>query len=87
MTNNEDTFILPLRTMIYNMKKPPKHFEDLVRGRFFKCAPGILMACKANTEGAQVGYLLKGGLQDVDADHWSSSCTSSPRFKDAVSVY
>ncbi|KAK3424326.1 hypothetical protein EUGRSUZ_F01126 [Eucalyptus grandis] len=87
MTYNEDTFILSLRTMIYNMKKPPKHFEDLVKGHFFKCAPDILMACKAYAEGAQVGCLLKGGVQDVDADHRSSSRTSSPRFKDTVSKY
>ncbi|KAF8024134.1 hypothetical protein BT93_F1360 [Corymbia citriodora subsp. variegata] len=87
MTYNEDTFILSLRTMTYVMKKPPKHFEDLVKGHFFKCAPDILMACKAYTQGAQVGCLLKGGVQDVDADHRSSSRTSSPRFKDTVSKY
>ncbi|XP_030442103.1 uncharacterized protein LOC115664295 [Syzygium oleosum] len=87
MQYNEDTFILSLRTMTYTMKRPPKHFEDLVVGHFFKCAPDILMACKAYVEGAQVGCLLKGGVQDVDADHRGSSRTSSGAFKDTVSKY
>ncbi|XP_030511927.1 probable ubiquitin-conjugating enzyme E2 25 isoform X1 [Rhodamnia argentea] len=87
MRYNEDTFILSLRTMTYTLKKPPKHFEDLIVGHFFKCAPDILMACKAYVEGAQVGCLLKGGIQDVDADHRSGSRTTSRAFKETVSSY
>lgn len=45
------------------------HFRNRVRD--------ILMACKAYTEGVQVGCLVRGGVQDVDEDN--DSC--SPQFK------
>ncbi|KAK9938114.1 hypothetical protein M0R45_014871 [Rubus argutus] len=60
---NEDTFILSLRTMVYMMKKPPKHFEDFVIGHFRNRAHDILGACKAYMDGAQVGCLVKGQVQ------------------------
>ncbi|KAF5730673.1 Ubiquitin-conjugating enzyme 25 putative isoform 1 [Tripterygium wilfordii] len=63
---NEDTFILSLWTMIYTMRMPPKHFEDFVRGHFYNRAHDILIACKAYMDGAQVGCLIKDGVQDVD---------------------
>ncbi|KAF5728312.1 Ubiquitin-conjugating enzyme 25 putative isoform 1 [Tripterygium wilfordii] len=77
---NEDTFILSLRTMIYTMRRPPKHFEDFVRGHFYKCAHDILVACKAYMDGAQVGCLVKGGVQDVDEG--DKSC--SDKFKGSL---
>ncbi|CAN0921736.1 Probable ubiquitin-conjugating enzyme E2 25 [Linum grandiflorum] len=43
-----------------------QHFEDLVKGHFNKRANDIMVACKAYTAGAQVGCLVKGGIQDVD---------------------
>ncbi|WCJ32185.1 Ubiquitin-conjugating enzyme family protein [Euphorbia peplus] len=63
---NENTFILSLKTMVYSMKKPPKHFEDFVLGHFHKYGRDILVSCKAYMEGVQVGCLVKGGVQDVD---------------------
>lgn len=51
------------------------HFRNRVRD--------ILMACKAYTEGVQVGCLVKGGVQDVD--EVSKSC--SAKFKKDVSSY
>ncbi|KAL3508670.1 hypothetical protein ACH5RR_028071 [Cinchona calisaya] len=63
---NENTFILSLTTMVYSIRRPPKYFEDLVAGHFFKRAHDILLACKACINGAQVGCLVKGGVQDVD---------------------
>ncbi|GKE45666.1 probable ubiquitin-conjugating enzyme E2 25 isoform X2, partial [Tanacetum coccineum] len=61
---NENTLILSLKTMVYTMRKQPKYFEDLVVGHFRH--RDILMACKAYTEGVQVGSLVRGGVQDVD---------------------
>ncbi|KAE9585193.1 hypothetical protein Lal_00017841 [Lupinus albus] len=80
---NEDTFILSLRTMVYMMRKPPKHFEDFVVGHFYNRARDILVACKAYMEGAQVGCLVKGGVQDVD----EGDKTCSKQFKDSLTGY
>ncbi|GAB2284523.1 Belongs to the ubiquitin-conjugating enzyme [Dionaea muscipula] len=54
---SEHIFLLSLKTMLYTMKRPPKHFENLVYGHFFKRAHTILAACKAYMDGAQVGSL------------------------------
>ncbi|XP_004295140.1 PREDICTED: uncharacterized protein LOC101302537 [Fragaria vesca subsp. vesca] len=77
---NEDTFLLSLTTMVYMMRRPPKHFEDFVVGHFRNRAHDILVACKAYMDGAQVGCLVKGGVQDVDEG--DKSC--SQRFKDSL---
>ncbi|KAK8648429.1 hypothetical protein V6N13_129182 [Hibiscus sabdariffa] len=77
---NEDTFILSLKTMVYSMRRPPKHFEDFVVGHFYQRAQDILVACKAYMDGAQVGCLAKGGVQDVDEG--DKSC--SRKFKDSL---
>lgn len=70
---NEKTFILNLRTMIYSMHNPPKHFEDFVVGYFVQSAEDILVACKTYIDGAQVGSLVSGGVQDVDEGDKSCS--------------
>ncbi|GJZ25813.1 probable ubiquitin-conjugating enzyme E2 26 [Tanacetum coccineum] len=80
---NENTLILSLKTMVYTMRKQPKHFEDLVVGHFRHRVRDILMACKAYTEGVQVGSLVRGGVQDVDEGE--ESC--SYKFKTDVVSY
>lgn len=80
---NEDIFILSLKTMMYTVRRPPEHFEDLVVGHFCNRAHDILVACKAYMDGAQVGSLVKGGVQDVDLS--DKSC--SKRFKDSLAGY
>ncbi|PIN22740.1 Ubiquitin-protein ligase [Handroanthus impetiginosus] len=70
---NERTFMHSLQTMVYNMRRPPKYFEDFVIGHFCKYARDILVSCKAYLEGAQVGCLVKGGVQDVDEGDKSCS--------------
>eukprot|EP00262_Sarcandra_glabra_P019415 TRINITY_DN7309_c0_g1_i1.p1 TRINITY_DN7309_c0_g1~~TRINITY_DN7309_c0_g1_i1.p1 ORF type:complete len:508 (+),score=68.71 TRINITY_DN7309_c0_g1_i1:241-1764(+) len=79
---NEDTFLLSCKTMLYTLKKPPKHFEDFVVGHFRKHAHSILVACKAYMDGAQVGCLVGGGVQDVDEG--DKSCSS--KFKSSLGV-
>ncbi|CDP05916.1 unnamed protein product [Coffea canephora] len=80
---NESTFILSLKTMAYNIRRPPKYFEDLIAGHFYKHARDILVACKAYMDGAQVGCLVKGGVQDVDEG--DKSC--SQHFKNSLAGY
>ncbi|GAA0162498.1 ubiquitin-protein ligase [Lithospermum erythrorhizon] len=61
---NESVFILSLKTMIYTLRRPPQHFEELVLGHFRVHAHDILSACKAYMEGASVGTVVKGKVQD-----------------------
>ncbi|VFQ66147.1 unnamed protein product [Cuscuta campestris] len=80
---NENTFILNLRTMIYSMQNPPKHFEDFVVGYFVQSAKDILVACKTYLDGAPVGSLVSGGVQDVDEG--DKSCSDG--FKKTVAGF
>ncbi|XP_034701869.1 putative ubiquitin-conjugating enzyme E2 38 [Vitis riparia] len=77
---NEDVFILSLKTMVYTIRRPPKHFEDFVVGHFRQRAHDILVACKAYKEGSQVGSMVKEGTQDVNEHEMSTS----HEFKEAV---
>lgn len=77
---NEETYILSIRTMLFIIRRPPKHFEDFVRGHFYKRAHDILVACKAYINGAQVGSLVEGGVQDLELS--DKSC--SDNFKQSV---
>ncbi|KAK1405335.1 Ubiquitin-conjugating enzyme like [Heracleum sosnowskyi] len=69
----ENAFIMSLKTMMYTLRRPPKHFEDFVAGYFRTNARHILLACKAYMEGAVVGSL---------ANNDQAGC--SLEFKDAV---
>lgn len=77
---NENVFVLSLKTMIYTLRRPPKHFESLVLGHFRVHAQDVLSACKAYMEGAPVGTVVKGKVQD---DALLNGATS-PAFKTAV---
>ncbi|XP_068638862.1 putative ubiquitin-conjugating enzyme E2 38 isoform X1 [Aristolochia californica] len=77
---NETTFVLSCKTMMYTLRRPPKHFEDFVVGHFQQRGHAILGSCKAYMDGAQVGCLASGGIQDVDEG--DKSC--SGEFRDAV---
>nr|AGO67241.1 ubiquitin-conjugating enzyme [Silene vulgaris] len=57
---SENAFLLSLKTMLYTMRNPPKKFEDLVYGHFYKRAHDILAACRAYLDGVQVGSFEKG---------------------------
>lgn len=66
---NENVFILSLKTMMYTLRRPPKHFEDFVAAHFRDCARNILAACKAYTEGVPVGSAAVGSvIEDVVQD-------------------
>ncbi|XP_020273660.1 putative ubiquitin-conjugating enzyme E2 38 isoform X1 [Asparagus officinalis] len=79
---NENTFLLSCKTMLYSLRRPPKHFEDFVAGHFRKRGRPILVACRAYLDGAQVGCLAGGGVQDVDEG--DKSC--SPDFRKSLNL-
>ncbi|ONK69125.1 uncharacterized protein A4U43_C05F19610 [Asparagus officinalis] len=58
----------------------PPHFEDFVAGHFRKHGRAILVACRAYLDGAQIGCLVEGGVQDVDEG--DKSC--SPEFRTSL---
>lgn len=58
-----------------------QHFEDLVKGHFRCHAVDILSACKAYIEGAPVGSVVNGIVQDLSATAEKSSVT----FRESVS--
>ncbi|GKC55950.1 hypothetical protein Tco_1083548 [Tanacetum coccineum] len=65
--------------MVYIMNKSPKNFENLVVGHFRNRVRDILMACKAYTEGVQVGCL---GVQEEDES--GENETSTIEFRNDV---
>ncbi|XP_028080304.1 putative ubiquitin-conjugating enzyme E2 38 [Camellia sinensis] len=76
---NEDVFILSLKTMMYTLRRPPKHFEDFVTGHFRLRAHDILSACKAYMAGAEVGSADEE-VQDTDKAEKNQTC----EFKAAI---
>ncbi|XP_074284886.1 putative ubiquitin-conjugating enzyme E2 38 isoform X2 [Silene latifolia] len=56
---SEDIFIKSLKKMMYTMRNPPQHFEDLVAGHFRVRAVDIMTACQAYAAGAEVSSDLK----------------------------
>ncbi|KAJ0102576.1 hypothetical protein Patl1_04667 [Pistacia atlantica] len=79
---NENTYLLSLKTMLYTMRRPPKHFQDFVVGHFYESAHNILIASKAYMDGAQVGSHVKGGPQLIDK--CNRSCPK--HFKDSLAA-
>ncbi|KAL5730373.1 (E3-independent) E2 ubiquitin-conjugating enzyme [Ranunculus cassubicifolius] len=73
---NESTFIQSCRTMLFSLRKPPRHLEEYVVGHFRVRAHAILVACKAYMDGAQVGCLAE------DVDESDKSCSDD--FKGQV---
>ncbi|KAL0740580.1 hypothetical protein Bca4012_082093 [Brassica carinata] len=69
---NENAFLITCKSMISLLRKPPKHFEVLVKDHFTHRAQHVLAACKAYMEGVPVGSSTK--LQE-------SSTTNSTGFK------
>ncbi|GKA05007.1 putative ubiquitin-conjugating enzyme E2 38 [Tanacetum coccineum] len=60
---NQNIFIKSLKTMIYTLRRPPLHFENLVAGHFRSRANFILLACRAYMEGAPVGSTINDGTR------------------------
>ncbi|KAF3593677.1 hypothetical protein DY000_02021661, partial [Brassica cretica] len=80
---SENIFILSLKTMVYSMRKPPKHFEEFVRSHYFMRAHDIVKACNAYKNGAPLGSMVKGGVQDVS----ETSKRGSDKFMAEVACF
>ncbi|KAJ7968561.1 Ubiquitin-conjugating enzyme [Quillaja saponaria] len=52
---NENALLVTCKSMLYLIRKPPKHFEELVEEHFSRRTQYILLACKAYLEGAPIG--------------------------------
>ncbi|XP_031266851.1 probable ubiquitin-conjugating enzyme E2 24 isoform X2 [Pistacia vera] len=72
---NENAFLVTCKSMLYLLRKPPKHFEVFVEEHFIRQSNHILSACKAYMEGAPVGCAL--GCRDSG----ENSVQSSKGFK------
>ncbi|EXC18111.1 putative ubiquitin-conjugating enzyme E2 24 [Morus notabilis] len=70
---NENAFLMTCKSMLYLLRKPPKHFEALVEEHFSLRSQHILMACKAYMEGASVGCAV--GCGKTENDHQRGSST------------
>lgn len=80
---SENVFILSLRTMVYSMRNPPKHFEEFVRSHYFVRALDIVKACNAYKDGAPVASMVKGGVQDIE----ETSESGSKKFRTDVAAF
>ncbi|KAJ4896718.1 putative ubiquitin-conjugating enzyme E2 26 [Raphanus sativus] len=80
---SENVYILSLKTMVYSMRKPPKHFEEFVRSHYFERAHDIVKGSNAYIEGAPVGSIVKGGVQDIE----ESSESGSMKFRTEVASF
>ncbi|XP_010413814.1 PREDICTED: probable ubiquitin-conjugating enzyme E2 24 [Camelina sativa] len=69
---NENAFLITCKSMISLLRKPPKHFEVLVKDHFTKRAQHVLAACKSYMEGVPVGSSV---------NMHESSTTNSTGFK------
>ncbi|ESW20156.1 hypothetical protein PHAVU_006G185400 [Phaseolus vulgaris] len=58
---NENAFLVTCKSMLYLLRKPPKHFEALVEEHFRQRSKHILLACSAYLEGAPIGCAFGGG--------------------------
>lgn len=77
---NENSFLLSCKSMLYLLRKPPKHFESFVRDHFHQRGRYILGACNAYMMGAQVGCLSGEAMMGVH-DRADTQSTSSIGFK------
>lgn len=70
---NENAFLVSCRSMIYLLRKPPKHFEALVDEHFRSCCKNILLACKAYMQGAPIGHPFNYGKAEEETNKGSST--------------
>ncbi|KAK4259833.1 hypothetical protein QN277_006124 [Acacia crassicarpa] len=53
---NENAFLVSCKSMLYILKRPPKHFEALVEEHFSQRSQSILQSCRAYLEGAPLAF-------------------------------
>lgn len=70
---NENAFLLSCKSMLYLLRNPPKHFEELVEEHFARRSQSFLLACKAYMDGAQVGFPWESGRTEGDGGNGGCS--------------
>ncbi|KAK7412345.1 hypothetical protein VNO78_03800 [Psophocarpus tetragonolobus] len=70
---NENAFLVTCKSILYLLRKPPKHFEALVEEHFRQRSKHILAACKAYLEGAPIGCAFGGEKTEHENQHGTSS--------------
>ncbi|KAI3456261.1 hypothetical protein Pfo_012924 [Paulownia fortunei] len=70
---NEHAFLVSCRSMLYLLRKPPKHFEALVDEHFSLHCRDILFACKAYMQGAPIGCPFSCGKAEEENQKGSST--------------
>eukprot|EP01018_Ginkgo_biloba_P023413 Gb_01294 [translate_table: standard] len=74
---NENSFLLSCKSMLYLLRKPPKHFETFVKEHFRNRGSYILGACNAYMKGAQVGCLPEEAVMPLhDVANFKNSSSS-----------
>ncbi|XP_074308091.1 putative ubiquitin-conjugating enzyme E2 24 [Silene latifolia] len=59
MSYNENAYLGTCKSMLYQLRKPPKHFEGLVKEHYERRSQYILSACKGYMEGTSFGFGTK----------------------------
>ncbi|PKU75555.1 probable ubiquitin-conjugating enzyme E2 23 [Dendrobium catenatum] len=70
---NENAYLLNLKSMLYIMRRPPKHFEAFVKDHFQRRGYYILKACEAYMAGCLIGTLTKDACTTEKSKEQSSS--------------
>ncbi|XP_062180619.1 probable ubiquitin-conjugating enzyme E2 26 isoform X2 [Phragmites australis] len=78
---NDTTFQHSCRTMLYSLRRPPQHFEDLVAGHFRERGRAILAACKYYMKGHEVGSKVPEEEEDKEESKNSEGSSSSSAVK------
>ncbi|BBN16839.1 hypothetical protein Mp_7g09720 [Marchantia polymorpha subsp. ruderalis] len=76
---NENSFLLSCKSMLYLLRRPPRHFEELIGEHFRQRGNRIIQSCKAYLAGAEVGSLIESDLECA-AESYSED-KSSAGFK------
>jgi ubiquitin-conjugating enzyme E2 O len=87
---NENAFLGNCQSMLYLIRKPPKHFEALVEEHFTRRSKFILSACKAYMEGPSVGCTfgyIKAGQENQQGSSTGFKIMLSKLFPKLVEAF
>lgn len=70
---NENAFLVSCKSMLYLLRRPPKHFEELVKEHFTRRCNYIVEACNAYMKGIPVGSAFGHTKLDEEIQKGSST--------------
>lgn len=65
---NESAFLLSCKSMLMLIRRPPKHFEDLIFAHFRSRGPHILASCEGYIKGERVGSMGREEEREMDGE-------------------